>query len=149
MSKFTQGEWNYLEEYIPEGSILNEKKYLIQSETREDVALVWTEANARLIAAAPKMYELLKVWTQIRAEPTLKEARDTARKLLARIDGEEPRMSKFRDDMRNYLLHLEHELKKYAVAGIKISYEDEALDAYHFMDDLADDIRAFLEEAEE
>ncbi len=57
-------------------------------------------------------------------------------------------MSKFRDDMRNYLLHLEHELKKYAVAGIKTSYEDEALDAYHFMDDLADDIRAFLEEAE-
>ena len=58
-------------------------------------------------------------------------------------------MSKFRDDMRNYLLHLEHELKKYAVAGIKTSYEDEALDAYYFMDDLADDIRAFLEEAEE
>ncbi len=56
-------------------------------------------------------------------------------------------MSRFRDDMRNYLLHLERELKEYAVAGIKTSCEEEALDAYHFMDDLTDDIRVFLEEA--
>ena len=89
MSKFTAGRWNYLEEYIPEGITLNEKEYLIQSESREDVALVWTEANARLIAAAPEMHELLKVWTQIGAEPTLKNARKRAVELLDSIDGEE------------------------------------------------------------
>ena len=89
MSKFTPGRWNYLEEYIPEGITLNEKEYLIQSESREDVALVWTEANARLIAAAPEMHELLKVWTQIGAEPTLKNARKRAVELLDSIDGEE------------------------------------------------------------
>ena len=57
-------------------------------------------------------------------------------------------MSKFRDDMCNFLLQLKRELEEYAVAGIKTSYEDEVLDVYHFMVDLADDIRAFLEEAE-
>ncbi len=33
------------------------------------------DCNMRLLSAAPDMYELLKVWTQIRAEPTLKNAR--------------------------------------------------------------------------
>ena len=56
-------------------------------------------------------------------------------------------MSKFRDDMRNFLFQLKRELEEYAVAGIKTSYEDEALNVYHFMVDLADDIRVFLEEA--
>ena len=68
MSKFTAGRWNYLEEYIPEGITLNEKEYLIQSESREDVALVWTEANARLIAAAPEMYRLLKEVLMLKEE---------------------------------------------------------------------------------
>ena len=54
-------------------------------------------------------------------------------------------MSKFRDDMRNFLFQLKRELEEYAVAGIKTSYEDEALNVYYFMVDLADDIRAFLE----
>ena len=54
-------------------------------------------------------------------------------------------MSKFRDDMRNFLLHLERELKEYANGPV---YDEQAESAYHFMDDLADDIRAFLEEAE-
>lgn len=42
----------------------------------------------RLTAAAPEMYELLKVWTEIQAQPMLREARDKARELIARIDGE-------------------------------------------------------------
>ncbi len=43
----------------------------------------------RLMAAAPEMYRLLKVWTQIGAEPTLKNARKRAVELLDSIDGEE------------------------------------------------------------
>ncbi len=65
MSKFTAGRWNYLEEYIPEGITQNKKEYLIQSESRKDVALVCTEANARLIAVAPEMYECLKLLARI------------------------------------------------------------------------------------
>ena len=47
------------------------------------------QANARLIASAPEMYELLKVWTEIQAQPTLRTAQETARKLLARIDRDD------------------------------------------------------------
>ena len=54
-------------------------------------------------------------------------------------------MSKSRDDMRNFLLFLEHELREYASGPV---YDEQAESAYHFMDDLADDIRAFLEESE-
>ena len=53
-------------------------------------------------------------------------------------------MSKFRDEMRNYLLHIEHELREYADGPV---YDDQAEAAFSFMDDLANDIRAFLEEA--
>ena len=48
-----------------------------------------TQANARLIAAAPEMYKLLKVWVNVQVQPTLREAQNTARELLARIDGVE------------------------------------------------------------
>lgn len=46
-------------------------------------------ANARLIAAAPEMYELLEVWVNLQAQPTLMEARKRAQELLVRIDGTE------------------------------------------------------------
>ena len=46
-------------------------------------------ANAQLIAAAPEMYELLKVWANIQVQPTLMNARKKTQELLARIDGEE------------------------------------------------------------
>ena len=96
MSKFTPGRWHYLEEYIPEGITLNEKEYLIQSESREDVALVWTEANARLIAAAPKMYERLKLMARLlsrQAQGQFNDKFDPAiadsiYELLAEIDHE-------------------------------------------------------------
>ena len=82
MNKFTKGEWkeNADEIFLPNGKWYKANGFVSDEEM---------QANARLIAAAPKMYELLKVWTQVGAEPMLMNARDTARKLLARIDGEE------------------------------------------------------------
>ena len=43
----------------------------------------------RMKEAAPEMYELLKVWTQILAQPTLMIAKEKAKELLNRIDGED------------------------------------------------------------
>ncbi len=91
MSKFTVGEWKVIRGAgIDELDVISEEERNIcclfgYSVSRRNEQ----KANGRLIAAAPELYELLKVWTQIRAEPTLNDARDTARKLLARIDGEE------------------------------------------------------------
>ena len=60
MRNFTAGKWEYLE-YIPEGITLNGREYLIHS-CDGDVALARREEeDARLIAAAPKMYELLNM----------------------------------------------------------------------------------------
>lgn len=57
MMNFTAGKWEY-SEYIPEGITLNGREYLIHS-CGEEVALARREEDARLITAAPKMYELL------------------------------------------------------------------------------------------
>ena len=43
--------------------------------------------NGRLIAAAPEMYKLMKIWVQVQAQPTLRNAQDKARELLERIDS--------------------------------------------------------------
>ena len=45
-------------------------------------------------------------------------------------------------EVRNYLLYIEKELREYADGP---AYDDQAEAAFHFMDDLADDIKAFLE----
>ena len=90
MSKFTQGEWRY-REVDPISEELNTHKYVLWAvgeRTLQSIGYIFTEANARLIVAAPKMYKLLKVWVQVQAQPTLMDARDTARKLLASIEGE-------------------------------------------------------------
>ena len=64
MPNFTTGEWKY-EEYVPNGVTINGKEYIIYTgsvnpkEPGEDIALARREADARLIAAAPEMYELL------------------------------------------------------------------------------------------
>ena len=87
MSKFTSGEWKFLE-WPMTFADSTEQWYLVGSPERA-VGFIRHEEDAKLIAAAPEMYELLKVWTQVGAEPMLMNARDTARKLLARIDGEE------------------------------------------------------------
>lgn len=92
MSKFTKGQW-YYEEYIPEGVTLNGKEYLIQSESKEDVALVRTEADARLIAHAPELYSMLSMLAKIAEKLSLeKEAMhisipESAFRLLSVIDN--------------------------------------------------------------
>lgn len=53
-------------------------------------------------------------------------------------------MSKSRDDMRHFLLYLEHELRDYANDS---AYDDQAEVAFRFMDDLADEIKMFLGES--
>lgn len=90
MSNFTPGKWIYyppsendIREGLEDCTILS-----IQGRIEHFIGTISTEADARLIAAAPEMYELLKVWTQIQAQPTLMEAQRKAQELLARIDGE-------------------------------------------------------------
>ena len=86
MSEFTKGKWII----DRDGSAIfsdSEDCYVAElspANSDEQVA-----ANARLIAAAPEMYELLKIWVQVQAQPTLRNAKDAARKLLDRIDGKE------------------------------------------------------------
>ncbi|MBQ3455814.1 MAG: hypothetical protein IJG36_05205 [Synergistaceae bacterium] len=97
MSGFTKGKWIYYppsENDIREG-LENYDILSIQERTGHFrkighcIGTTYTEANARLIVAAPEMYELLKVWTQIQAQPTLMNAQENARKLLSCIDGKE------------------------------------------------------------
>lgn len=98
MSKFIAGKWiaddagEYVFTQTPEGlemvAQMRGWSYLTKHLT-PDEAIKVQKANARLIAAAPEMHELLKVWTQIRAEPTLMNARKRAEELLVRIDGKE------------------------------------------------------------
>ena len=57
MSKFTKGKWE-VEHGAFDPEIICENKYLAFIYNLEH--LEETEANARLIAAAPEMYELLK-----------------------------------------------------------------------------------------
>ncbi|MBQ3446864.1 MAG: hypothetical protein IJG37_04385 [Synergistaceae bacterium] len=81
MSKFTQGKWT--------AEMIYGDHPIVTADGRMVADCFNNEANARLIASAPEMYELLKVWTQIQAQPTLRNAQETARELLARIDGKE------------------------------------------------------------
>ena len=63
MSRF-HDKWKY-SEYVPEGISLNGREFLVTPENgdasgKDDIALVVHEKDARLIAAAPEMYKLLK-----------------------------------------------------------------------------------------
>lgn len=90
MSKFTKGEWVYDDfSAIVETVSNNSRPICIVMEDSENDYSEEEDANGRLIAAAPKMYALLKVWTQVGAEPMLRNARKRAEELLARIDNEE------------------------------------------------------------
>ena len=82
MSEF--GEWKVNKHY---GCIHNGETLIARvANFSENASTPDAEANARLIAAAPEMYELLKVWTQTQVEPTLMNARKKAKELLARIE---------------------------------------------------------------
>ena len=90
MSEFTKGKWVYDE---PFGVIFSYETCAVIA----NVQGVGTgscfcstqegQANARLIAAAPEMYEMLKVWTRAYTEPMRMDAWKKALELLARIDG--------------------------------------------------------------
>ena len=76
MPDFTKGKWNYEKNQgYPFYNVFREG-------SSQYLASVNTEANARLIAAAPEMYNALKCVNGL-----LKDPRITG--LLARIDGKE------------------------------------------------------------
>ena len=93
MPDFTPGKW----EAAGTGSVfvINHEEKTFQTVCNCEFGEITEEhideikANARLISAAPEMHELLKIWTQIQAQPTLRNAQEDSRKLLARIDGKE------------------------------------------------------------
>ena len=72
-----------------------ETRTLLATDIEDGITLATVEPYddaddiGRLIAAAPKMYELLKVWTQIGVQPTLMNTRKRAKELLDSIDGKE------------------------------------------------------------
>ena len=94
MSKFTQEPWRLLPPAFPHAP------YTIQTTVHETgpgcwacetIASVDSEANGRLIVAAPAMYELLKLCIETLDEylPFECGASKVSKRLLARIDGEE------------------------------------------------------------
>ena len=96
MTEFTKGKWTAddMGEYVFAHSFdmmicqMRGWAYLNAQGLSPDEAIDVQKANARLIAAAPEMYELMKVWVQVQAQPTLRNAQDKAQELLARIDGD-------------------------------------------------------------
>lgn len=91
MSEFTKGNWQYAE-FVPEGVSLNGKEFIISAEGN-DIALAKREDDARLIAAAPEMYKLLKFFCEDKAidEDRFDDyivAIFEAKKLFKSIDGD-------------------------------------------------------------
>ena len=84
MSKFTKGKWE-VEHGAFDPEIICENKYLEFIYNLEH--LEETEANARLIAAAPEMYEWLKTITKIFENGNVINVKDI-KELLECIDGE-------------------------------------------------------------
>ena len=106
MSKFTQGEWRYVENntVVVGGEQSKTIAYLISDiKFSEDGCIEFPKdeykANGRLITAAPEMYELLKALafyieaiTKLQKEYVANEFCDYAERiheLLARLDGED------------------------------------------------------------
>ena len=84
MSKFTPGKW--------EATAVYGDHPLVTADGRVVADCFNNEANARLIAAAPEMYRMLKeelIPTSDYGELLSFAREDKVRKLLARIDGEE------------------------------------------------------------
>ena len=82
MPDFTEGEWEYWKhEKFPYW-------YVGRKGSERFIATVDKEANARLIAAAPEMYELLMQFAFDSCDDCMRVL-DESRKLLDRIDGKE------------------------------------------------------------
>ena len=98
MTEFTKGEWSY-KEFDLEGM----KRYWVQSEGEVDIGVILKESNARLVAAAPKMYERLKLVARLisrQAQGQLPDKidpaiADTIYELLAKIDDEPEETMKY------------------------------------------------------
>ena len=97
MSEFTKGKWEAL---FLHGEVICSDRNVIVARTaslrhcyhlrEKNKADDERTANARLIAAAPEMYELLKVLVQREYDNTVTALLALeAEKLLARIDGKE------------------------------------------------------------
>ena len=91
MSKFTRGTWHY---FSPNGCIHCDGKLIaeVAGAGGPNYRHARGEANARLIAAAPEMYELLKEELIPTSDygGTLSFSREAKlRELFARIDGKE------------------------------------------------------------
>lgn len=89
MSKFTGGEWKYLQwPFIGLGG--DEQWCLIGSPERA-IGFIRHEEDAKLITAAPKMYELLIFAMASLRDGDIPAQRvaDRIEELLARIDNEE------------------------------------------------------------
>ena len=82
MSKFTKGKWK-INEYCDVLAENNQLVALINEPRNKKEA----QANARLIAAAPEMYNWLKAFLQVSKDGTVINTRHI-KELLARIDGE-------------------------------------------------------------
>lgn len=88
MSNFTPGPW-WIAPPMFDGDVIYAPA---QHEGRRNEVVatcITNPADAKLISAAPVMYELLRLWTTLQAEPSLKIARAKASKLLAAIDEQE------------------------------------------------------------
>ena len=83
MPKFTSGKWKV--------EMVYGDHPIVTADGRIVADCFNNEANARLIAAAPEMYEMLKGIIQSTADCPMENAGffREARELLARIDGEE------------------------------------------------------------
>ena len=88
MSKFTGGEWKYLQSPL-RGLGGDEQWYLIGSPERA-VGFIRHEEDAKLIAAAPEMYRLLESIVSLLSVHSYSQGEAVKiHQLLARIDGEE------------------------------------------------------------
>ena len=96
MSKFTQGKWEWDKEnclvfttiFTVHGS--SERYYVADFELDYAISREEREANARLIAAAPEMYELLESLVNILLVHSYSQEKAIRiANLLARIDGKE------------------------------------------------------------
>ena len=90
MSNFTEGEWKVNKHY---GCIYSGETLIARvANFSENASTPETEANARLIAAAPELYEMLREElipiSDYGGLLSLSRA-DKVHKLLARIDGED------------------------------------------------------------
>lgn len=99
MPDFTKGKWLIHEGYF-DGITLNPKQYYIYPESGEpytdDFIVCAEEADARLIAAAPDMYNFIRTLYELITNPeddeeglSFRFIPEAAKQILDRIDGKE------------------------------------------------------------